>query len=60
MSAHADQDELHKWLDHLEAPPRHTYVVHGEPAASAALVEHVRGRGWNASAPAYGDEVPLE
>src|SRR3990172_397371 len=34
LSAHADADELLRWLRGFKAPPRLTYIVHGEPAAS--------------------------
>ena len=37
FSAHAGKSELMRWLTGLPAPPRQTYLVHGEPAASAAL-----------------------
>jgi len=35
FSAHAGKSELMRWLTGLPAPPRQTYLVHGEPAASA-------------------------
>ena len=34
FSAHADRDELMRWLGGFEAPPRTTFVTHGEPEAS--------------------------
>ena len=37
LSAHADCDELLRWLGGFEKPPRRTFVVHGEPVASDAL-----------------------
>jgi metallo-beta-lactamase family protein len=37
FSAHAGKSELLRWLTGLPAPPRQTYLVHGEPQASAAL-----------------------
>jgi len=37
FSAHAGKSELLRWLTGLPAPPRQTYLVHGEPPASAAL-----------------------
>lgn len=56
LSAHADRDELLRWLGGFEKPPRHTFVVHGEPKSSQAFQEHIRSRfGWEVSAPKIGD-----
>lgn len=47
LSAHADQPALLHWLRGFERPPRRTFIVHGEPAASAALAEAIeRELGW--------------
>src|SRR5690606_14629124 len=47
LSAHADQPSLLEWLGGFEAPPRRTFVVHGEPTAAQSLAEAVRDRlGW--------------
>src|SRR5262249_55641572 len=37
MSAHADAGEILRWLSGFAAPPRMTYLVHGEPIALDAL-----------------------
>ena len=37
MSAHADAGEIMRWLSGFREPPSMTYLVHGEPAALAAL-----------------------
>ncbi|MFC3532763.1 MBL fold metallo-hydrolase RNA specificity domain-containing protein, partial [Vogesella facilis] len=37
LSAHADSDEIMHWLDGFAQPPRHTFIVHGEPDAADAL-----------------------
>jgi metallo-beta-lactamase family protein len=42
MSAHADGSEIVRWLRHLEQPPSLTCIVHGEPAAAAALDATIR------------------
>jgi metallo-beta-lactamase family protein len=44
LSAHADRDELLRWVSGFTHPPRRTYLVHGEPSASAALAEAIRGK----------------
>jgi metallo-beta-lactamase family protein len=55
LSAHADADEIMRWLGGFEAPPRKTFVVHGEPAASEALrVRIARELHWDVSAPLQG------
>jgi metallo-beta-lactamase family protein len=41
LSAHGDRDEILRWLSGFKAPPRQTYVVHGEPASAAALAETI-------------------
>lgn len=42
LSGHADQGEIMRWLKGFREAPRHTYVVHGEPAASETLAGLVR------------------
>lgn len=41
MSAHADANEIMRWLSGFEAPPALTCLVHGEPTALAALAERI-------------------
>lgn len=59
LSAHAGQDEILRWLDGFERPPRVTYLVHGEPEAATALEGLVRARGWTVRAARDGETVPL-
>lgn len=61
FSGHADYEELLRWMQPLAAqPPKGIFVTHGEPEASAAMIEHIRERfGWSAEAPSYGDRVGL-
>jgi metallo-beta-lactamase family protein len=50
LSAHADRDDLLRWLSGFRRPPRRTFVVHGEPDASRALAAAIERRlGWRAS-----------
>lgn len=44
FSVHADADELMSWLEAMPEPPEIVYVVHGEPAASAALARRIGQR----------------
>lgn len=60
LSAHADRDELMRWLGGFSEPVRHTFIVHGEPNASEALrIEIKRTLGWSASVPRQGQTVEL-
>lgn len=55
LSAHADVDELMRWIEPL-APPARTFVVHGEPAAAQALAERLRReRGFTCDVPQLGE-----
>jgi len=59
LSAHADADELLRWLRGLAAP-RRTFVVHGEPAASAALAARLaRELGFACETPELGSAFEL-
>jgi len=57
LSAHADRDGLLGWLRGFTAPPRHSFVVHGEAAAAAAFADTVRERlDWrDVVTPQYGE-----
>ncbi|HWS56579.1 MAG TPA: MBL fold metallo-hydrolase [Pyrinomonadaceae bacterium] len=61
LSAHADWQEVLRWLAPLEAtPPRRSFTTHGEPEAAAAMAARIRERfGWQVDAPGYGDSVEL-
>jgi metallo-beta-lactamase family protein len=61
MSAHADSQEILRWLGGFTAPPRRTFLVHGEPAAMTALDGAIRSRlGWPTMMPAHGQRVELD
>jgi len=61
FSAHADRDELFKWLSALQKPPRHLFVTHGESEAARQFADFVERRtGWKVSVPKYRDEVVLD
>ena len=60
MSAHADASEILRWLRTFPAPPRVTYLVHGEPPAQAALKARIEAElAWPVQIPAHGDRVAL-
>ncbi|MNE53586.1 Ribonuclease [compost metagenome] len=52
LSAHADAEEILRWLSGLKRPPRKTFIVHGEPHASDALRVRIQDRfGWDCVIP---------
>jgi metallo-beta-lactamase family protein len=60
LSAHADADEILRWLRGFKAPPRMTYITHGEPAASDALRHRIEEElRWPCLVPDHGQEVAL-
>jgi metallo-beta-lactamase family protein len=61
FSAHADRDELLRWLSGLRKPPRHVFVTHGEPAAARHFADLlVEKKNWEVSVPSYNDQVVLD
>lgn len=60
FSAHADWQEIIRWLEGLPSAPRQTFVTHGEPEAAGAMAGHIRDRfGWTVSVPQYADKFEL-
>ncbi len=59
FSAHADRNELHRWLQTCTSTP-HLYAVHGEAPSAAALAAMARGSfGWKADIAYRGTTVTL-
>jgi metallo-beta-lactamase family protein len=60
FSAHADRDELMRWLGGFEAAPRKTFVVHGEPDSSDTFRRSIQEKlGWAARVPEHLERVEL-
>ena len=60
LSAHADSDELLTWLGQFKAPPKRTFITHGELSASDALRHRIEEElKWDCIVPEYRDEVQL-
>jgi metallo-beta-lactamase family protein len=60
LSAHAGRSELLRWLSGLQAPPRQTFLVHGEPAALSSLRDAIVDKfHWNVVIPAYLESFDL-
>ena len=60
LSAHADANELIRWLSGFKSPPRKTFIVHGEPEASEGLRMRIgRELGWDSVVPRQDQEFIL-
>jgi metallo-beta-lactamase family protein len=58
MSAHADSNELLRWLHGFTRPPQQTFIVHGEPPAQDALGARIQQQlGWVHKAPEHRETV---
>jgi metallo-beta-lactamase family protein len=54
LSAHAGRSELLRWLSGFTAPPRQTFLVHGEPSGLDGLRAGIASRyHWPVIVPAY-------
>jgi metallo-beta-lactamase family protein len=60
LSAHAGKSELLRWLTAFPAPPKQTYLTHGEPVAAQALQAAIREKfQWKVAVARYLDTVPI-
>jgi metallo-beta-lactamase family protein len=58
MSAHADANEIMRWLGGFTAAPQQTFIVHGEPQAQDALGARIQAElGWAHKAPEHKETV---
>lgn len=54
LSAHAGKSELLRWLSGFQAPPKQTFLVHGEPVALNSLRDAVTSQfKWPVTIPAH-------
>lgn len=61
FSAHADRNELLRWLSGLTRAPKHVFITHGEPEVAEGFSRLLREKtGWDTSVPEYRAEVLLE
>jgi len=60
FSDHADTPELLQWLRTFRQKPKTTYLVHGDPAASAQLRDTMSNElGWNVKVAQWMEKVPI-
>jgi metallo-beta-lactamase family protein len=61
FSAHADRDDLLRWISALDVKPRHVFVTHGETASAESFANYLHAKtGVAASVPTYGQTVRLD
>ena len=61
FSAHADRDELFRWLSGLKRVPKHVFITHGESEVAESFGNFLRKKtGWDISIPDYLTEVELD
>jgi|KBSMisStandDraft_5_1062788.scaffolds.fasta_scaffold00616_2 metallo-beta-lactamase family protein len=60
MSAHADANEILRWLKGFTQPPHTTYIVHGEPPAADALAARIQAElKWSTHVAKHFERVDL-
>lgn len=61
FSAHADRNELFRWLSGFKSAPRRVFVAHGEEDAALQFAEFVRLKtGWQVAVPSYCEDHALD
>jgi len=61
FSAHADRDDLIKWLSGLQVTPRHIFITHGEVESALAFSRYLTETdGYESSVPKFGTTVRLK
>jgi len=61
FSAHADMDDLQRWLSNFKFPPKHVFLTHGEEESILSLEDYLHSKsGWEVSAPTYMEEYNLQ
>lgn len=60
LSAHADANEIMAWLAGFDAPPKMTFITHGEPDASDTLRLRIQNElGWPCLVPEHQSQAEL-
>ena len=61
LSAHADYAEILRWIGGFDAPPKQTFITHGEPVAADALRHRIEeAKRWQCTVPEYLQCAELE
>lgn len=60
FSAHADWQEVIRWLQDMPSAPRGVFVTHGEVGSAQAMAAHIRERfSWPVEVPSHGQQFDL-
>lgn len=60
LSAHADAQQITRWLGSAPKAPRGVFITHGEPGPADALRQRIeRELGWTATVPSLGQTVEI-
>jgi metallo-beta-lactamase family protein len=57
FSAHADKNDLIRWIEAFREKPKKVFLVHGEGKISDSFAELLRDKGFNAVVPKRGNNV---
>jgi len=61
FSAHADRDDLLRWLSTLKQPPKKVFITHGEEKAALNFADYLKEKtGYDAAVPHYQETAVLE
>jgi len=61
FSAHADRQDLERWVGSLEAAPRRVFVTHGEEKVSDFFARKLSSeKGWDVVVPGYREAFELD
>ncbi len=61
FSAHADRDEIFRWMSSFKSAPRHVFVTHGEAESAASFASWLHEKtDWATSVPKYEQTVVLD
>jgi metallo-beta-lactamase family protein len=60
LSAHADREELLRWLHSAPSLPGTTFLTHGEPESTRALAQRLRGEGLRVLTPTLGQKYAFD
>ncbi|MDQ1281337.1 MAG: metallo-beta-lactamase family protein [Thermoproteota archaeon] len=60
FSAHADMNDLERWLNNFKSPPNHVFLIHGEEESMMSLKTYLQSKsGWTVSTPTYLEEYDI-
>ncbi len=61
LSAHADSNEMMRWLGGFKEPPKRTFLVHGEYDVQEVLKARIEKElGWDVVIPEHGQKFELD